>query len=176
MGATVYAAFLAWALRHQFTRILLHHRSLQAAVDRSWPMPPPLNPEAAQEDWPTFCAEGVGLQQYVADNKGWQWVDEGSNACAGCHKYGYLNQCSRQQPHLESQQQCVAGTGCQGRCQGHALALTFLKSYSDVGKVRVECVAGCQCVAKVFDGKNTRPTSRAAHGASWRLAPGLNAC
>lgn len=25
-GASVYAAFLAWALRHQITRALLHHR------------------------------------------------------------------------------------------------------------------------------------------------------
>lgn len=39
------------------------------------------------------------------------------------------------------------------------LALTFLKSYSDVGKVKVECASGCSCKAKVFDAKNTRPTS-----------------
>jgi hypothetical protein len=25
-GASVYAAFLAWALRHQMTRAMLHHR------------------------------------------------------------------------------------------------------------------------------------------------------
>lgn len=39
------------------------------------------------------------------------------------------------------------------------LALTFLKSYSDVGKAKVECVSGCSCKAKVLDGKNSRPTS-----------------
>lgn len=49
-------------------------------------MPPPLNPEAAQEDWPTFCAEGLSLKAVVKDNKGWEFVDEGSNQCAGCHK------------------------------------------------------------------------------------------
>ncbi len=38
-------------------------------------------------------------------------------------------------------------------------ALTFLKSYSDVGSVRVECVAGCTCTAKTFDARNSRPTS-----------------
>lgn len=39
------------------------------------------------------------------------------------------------------------------------LALTFLKSYSDVGKVNVTCASGCSCKPKVFDAKNTRPTS-----------------
>lgn len=39
------------------------------------------------------------------------------------------------------------------------LALTFLRSYSNVGKVKVECVSGCTCKPKVFDAKNTRPTS-----------------
>ena len=39
------------------------------------------------------------------------------------------------------------------------LALTYLKSYSDVGKAKVECVSGCSCKAKVFDAKNSRPTS-----------------
>lgn len=83
-GATVYAAFLAWALRHQVTKVMLHHhRSSAAARKHIPPMPSPLNPEAAQEDWPTFCAEGLGLQKFVVENKGWEWVDEGTNACAG---------------------------------------------------------------------------------------------
>lgn len=84
-GAKVYAAFLAWALRHQVTRYLLHHhgrRGLESARQTP-PMPQPLNPDAAQEDWPTFCAEGLGVQKHVVDNKGWKWVDEGTNACAG---------------------------------------------------------------------------------------------
>eukprot|EP00878_Enallax_costatus_P008946 GHUV01009354.1.p1 GENE.GHUV01009354.1~~GHUV01009354.1.p1 ORF type:complete len:410 (+),score=40.39 GHUV01009354.1:593-1822(+) len=84
-GAKVYASFLAWALRHQVTRNLLHHHGRRAALSaqQTPQMPNPLNPEAAQEDWPTFCAEGLGVQKHVADNQGWQWVDEGTNACAG---------------------------------------------------------------------------------------------
>jgi hypothetical protein len=157
-GAKVYAAFLAWALRHQFTRVLLHHKSLEAAVAKSWPMPAPLNPEAAQEDWPTFCAESLGLQQFVQENNGWDWVDEGSNACAGCHKYGYLtnkagsNLTVKVRSDVLQEQDVKAGAKVM-------LALTFLKSYSDIGKAQVECLSGCQCAAKVFDGKNTRPTS-----------------
>eukprot|EP00775_Hariotina_reticulata_P001441 gene1441-1782_t len=157
-GATIYAAFLAWALRHQFTRVLLHHKSLESAVAKSWPMPRPLNPEAAQEDWPTFCAESLGLQQFVQENKGWEWVDEGSNACAGCHKYGYLTNKAgssltvKVRSDVLQEQDVKAGAKVM-------LALTFLKSYSDIGKAQVECLSGCRCTAKVFDGKNTRPTS-----------------
>jgi len=128
----------------------------------------------AQEDWPTFCAEGVGWQQYVADNKGWQWVDEGSNACAGCHKYGYLTNAAGSSLTLKvnsnvlQEQDVKAGAKVM-------LALTFLKSYSDVGKVRVECVAGCQCVAKVFDGR-TAGRHQSCTRSVWRLRRGLNAC
>lgn len=39
------------------------------------------------------------------------------------------------------------------------LAISYLRSYSDVGKARVECISGCKCSSKVLDGKNKRPTS-----------------
>ena len=53
----------------------------------------PLNPDAAMEDWPSFCAEGANLRNVVtpSDAEDWQWVDEGSNACPGCHKYGFAS-------------------------------------------------------------------------------------
>jgi hypothetical protein len=82
-GADVYAGLLAWAVRHQATRVLLQHKSLAGAARHTQPLPPPLNPEAAQESWPTFCAEGVGLKHYIVNNTGWTWVDEGSSACEG---------------------------------------------------------------------------------------------
>lgn len=39
------------------------------------------------------------------------------------------------------------------------LAVSFLRSYSDVGRARIECAAGCSCGSKTLDGKNPRPTS-----------------
>eukprot|EP00879_Flechtneria_rotunda_P005860 GHRR01006166.1.p1 GENE.GHRR01006166.1~~GHRR01006166.1.p1 ORF type:complete len:523 (+),score=78.66 GHRR01006166.1:141-1571(+) len=157
-GASVYAGFLAWALRHQATRILLHHRSLAAAASHTHPMPQPLNPEAAQESWPTFCAENEGLQGYVQDNRGWEWVDEGSNACAGCHKYGFLTKEAGSSLTVKVNSNVLSDEDKKAGAKV-MLALTFLKSYSEVGKVEVDCASGCKCSPKVFDAKNKRPTS-----------------
>ncbi|KAF8064555.1 pbpX [Scenedesmus sp. PABB004] len=171
-GAGVYASFLAWALRHQATRALLHHhRGLDAAAARAPPaLPPPLNPEAAQEDWPTFCAEGLGLQKYVGDNTGWEWVDEGTNACAGCHRYGYLTNAPGSVLTVRVNSDVLSDADRKASAKV-MLALTFLKSYSNVGKARVECASGCACAAKVFDAKNSRPTSE-LHTERMEVGPG----
>jgi hypothetical protein len=75
--------------------MIKHHgaRLDAAAATPPAPMAAPLNPDAAMEDWPTFCAEGANLKSVVTpgDDEEWQWVDEGSNACPGCHKYGYAS-------------------------------------------------------------------------------------
>lgn len=39
------------------------------------------------------------------------------------------------------------------------LAVSYLRSYSDVGKARVECISGCTCGSKTLDAKNVRQTS-----------------
>lgn len=94
-GAKLYAGFLAWGLRRQVLRMLKHYggRLPDAAAAPPPPLIAPLNPDAAMEDWPTFCAEGQGLQKVVKPSPGgeWQWVDEGSSACPGCHKYGFAS-------------------------------------------------------------------------------------
>uniref|UniRef100_A0A383VWI2 SGNH hydrolase-type esterase domain-containing protein n=1 Tax=Tetradesmus obliquus TaxID=3088 RepID=A0A383VWI2_TETOB len=169
-GAKVYAAFLAWAVRHQATRVVLHHRSLAAAARHTPALPPPLNPEAAQEDWPTFCAEGLGLQKYVTENKGWKWVDEGTNACAGCHRYGYLTKQVGGSLTIKVNSDVLSEQDIKDQAKV-MLALTFLKSYSDVGHVNVECVSGCECKPKVFDAKNSRPTSE-LHTERMEIGPG----
>lgn len=173
-GARVYASFLAWALRHQVTRILLHHKSLAAAAARQAPMPAPLNPEAAQESWPSFCAEGLALQKYVTQQRGWRWVDEGSSACAGCHKYGYLTNEANASISVTVNSDILSARDKEAG-EKVMVALTFLKSYSDVGKGRVECVSGCECAAKVFDAKNSRPTSE-LHTERMELAAGGPTC
>jgi hypothetical protein len=75
--------------------MIKHHGSRleAAAAAPPAPMVAPLNRDAAMEDWPTFCAEGEGLQKVVAPSGegAWQWVDEGSSACPGCHKYGFAS-------------------------------------------------------------------------------------
>lgn len=75
--------------------MLKHHGGRLEEVARSEPAPliAPLNPDAASEDWPTFCAEGANLKDVVTpgDDEEWQWVDEGSSACPGCHKYGFAS-------------------------------------------------------------------------------------
>lgn len=121
-------------------------------------MPPPINLEAAQEDWPTFCAESLTLKSIVQDNKGWEFVDEGSNRCAGCHKYGYRTSgpgnalVMKVNSAVLSDQDKAAGAKVM-------LAISYLRSYSDVGKARIECTAGCTCASKTLDAKNVRPTS-----------------
>ena len=157
-GAALYASFLAWAFRHQLTRILLHHRDLQQAVKTEHAMPPPLNPDAAQEDWPTFCAEGPGLQKVVAGNDGWDWVDEGSNACPGCHKYGFASERIKASMTFALDSDVITAEDAEAGAQV-MLAISYLRSYSEVGHAYVECVAGCTCKPKLLDGKNKRATS-----------------
>jgi hypothetical protein len=160
-GAKVYASFLAWALRHQATRILLHgastghdHRHNKAGQR----LPPPVNPEAAQERWSTFCADGLKLKDHVTENKGWKWVDEGSNACAGCHKYGYATlevgasiTFKVNSAVLSEEDKKSNGTV--------KLAISYLRSYSNMGVARLECVSGCKCKPSDIDAKNVKPTS-----------------
>lgn len=157
-GASVYAAFLAWALRHQVTRLLLHHRGLADASKPPPGMPPPINPEAAQEDWPTFCAEGLMLKSIVKENRGWEFVDEGSNQCAGCHKYGLRTSGVGKVLMLKVNSAVLSDKDKQGGAKV-MLALSYLRSYSDVGKARVECISGCTCGSKTLDAKNVRQTS-----------------
>lgn len=126
-------------------------------------LPPPINPEAAQEDWPTFCAQDLGLKGIVQDNKGFEFVDEGSSQCAGCHKFGFRTSTVGSSLTLKVSSAVMSETDLKSAGQGGQakvmLALSYLRSYSDVGKARVECVSGCTCEPKVFDAKNEARTS-----------------
>eukprot|EP00877_Chromochloris_zofingiensis_P014366 jgi/Chrzof1/9183/Cz03g39010.t1 len=158
-GAKVYAAFLSWLIRHQLTRILLHQHQLHLdATKTPAPMPAPLNPDAAQEDSPTFCAEGIGLQDHVISKEGFKWVDEGSNACAGCHKYGYVATKVGSNMVLDVNSDILTANETKAGDQV-ALVLSYLVSYSDMGQVNVECISGCKCNATVLDAKNKMPRS-----------------
>jgi lysophospholipase L1-like esterase len=188
-GAKVYASILGWGLRHQVTRILLHSasagqdhpllgqagermpqstRTLLELVSGGYPdspadqegawLPRPLNPEAAQERWSTFCANGLSMKEHVVDNKGWEFVDEGSDACGGCHKYGYATQepgasiTFKVDSAVLSEEDKQSNTTVQ-------LAVSYLRSYQDMGMVRLECVSGCTCAAHELDGAQRKQTS-----------------
>jgi hypothetical protein len=163
-GAKVYASFLAWALRHQAMRLMLpgvaateqgHHRHSITGQQR---LPPPIKPEAAQEHWTTFCADGLKLKEHVVANKGWNWVDEGSNTCGGCHKYGYAtwDVGASITFAVNSALLSEADKKSNGTVK---LAVSYLRSYSDMGVVRLECVSGCKCSPLDMDAKNVKPTS-----------------
>lgn len=122
-------------------------------------MPPPLNPEAAQEDWPTFCAQDAALNSIVQQNKGWEFVDEGSNQCAGCHKFGLRAADVGSSLVLRVNSAVLPPASNASDTAKVMLAVSYLRSYSDVGKARVECIAGCTCESKTLDAKNVRPTS-----------------
>ncbi len=157
-GAKVYASLLAWAVRHQVTRLVLH--SGHTHTHTPAPLPPPINDDAAQESWPTFCAEGVGLKQYVLEQKGWDWVDEGSNACEGCHKYGFMSKTAGAFMTLKVNSDLLGSSGSSsGPKPKVMLALSYLRTYGDIGRVRVECVSGCSCKATDMDGQNKLRTS-----------------
>lgn len=122
------------------------------------PLPLPINPETAQENWPTFCAQDVALKSIVQENKGWDFVDEGSNQCAGCHKYGFRTAAVGSVLVLKVNSDVLGEEDKKGEAKV-MLAVSYLRSYSDVGKARVECVSGCKCASKTFDAKNVRATS-----------------
>lgn len=122
------------------------------------PLPPPINPEAAQEDWPTFCAQDIALKSIVQENKGWEFVDEGSNQCAGCHKYGFRTDAVGSVLKMKVNSAVLSEADKKGDAKV-MLAVSYLRSYSDVGKARMECVSGCKCESKVFDAKNVARTS-----------------
>ncbi|KIY98609.1 hypothetical protein MNEG_9351 [Monoraphidium neglectum] len=161
-GAKLYASYLAWGLRRQALRMIKHHGSRleAAAAAPPAPMVAPLNRDAAMEDWPTFCAEGEGLQKVVAPSGegAWQWVDEGSSACPGCHKYGFASKEVGAYLDIDVNSD-VLSTQDKEADATVMLALSFLKSYSDMGKVRVSCKSGCTCKEVVMDAKNKTPTS-----------------
>lgn len=120
-------------------------------------LPPPLNPETAQEDWPTFCAHDAGINSIVEETKGWSFVDEGSNICAGCHKYGLKATDVGSTLVLRINSSVLTGVNDTTKVM---LAVTFLRSYSpDMGKARVECIFGCTCTPYTIDAKNSRPVS-----------------
>jgi hypothetical protein len=123
-------------------------------------LPPPLNPEAAQEDWPTFCAQDAGLNSIVQENKGWEFVDEGNNQCAGCHKYGLRAADIGSMLVLRVNSAVLSAADVNGNDTAKVmLAVSYLRSYSDVGKARIECISGCKCASKTLDAKNVRATS-----------------
>jgi hypothetical protein len=121
-------------------------------------MPPPINPEAAQERSSTFCANGLELKDHVVENKGWEMVDEGSNACPGCHKYGYatVDVGASITFKVDSAVLSEEDKKSNGTVQ---LAISFLRSHSDMGVACLECVSGCKCPATELDGSETRRTS-----------------
>ncbi|KAI8472193.1 MAG: hypothetical protein J3K34DRAFT_519954 [Monoraphidium minutum] len=170
-GAQLYAGFLAWCVRRQALRAARHHGDRLAAAAAAAPprMVAPLNPDAAMEDWPTFCAQAQGLQKVVTLSGGgggggggggdWQWVDEGSNACPGCHKYGYASRKVGAWMEFAVNSDVLSPEDKESGTATVMLALSFLKSYSNMGKVKVACVKGCNCRDVIFDAKNTKPTS-----------------
>lgn len=162
-GAKVYAGFLAWGIRRQVVRMIKHHgRQLEsAAMAAPSKLIAPLNPDAAMEDWPTFCAEGQRLQGVVAPSGGedWQWVDEGSSACPGCHKFGFASKKVGAYLDISVDSDVLSPEEKKTNSATVMLALSFLKSYSDMGKVKIQCVSGCTCQEVIKDAKNKTPTS-----------------
>jgi hypothetical protein len=128
-------------------------------TSQEWPwLPPPINPETAQERWNTFCATGLKLKEHVVANRGWKFVDEGSNACPGCHKYGYAafdvgaSITFRVDSAVLSEADKKSNTTVK-------LAISYLMSYQDMGVARLECVGGCKCPATDLDASHTKRTS-----------------
>jgi hypothetical protein len=187
-GSKVYASFLAWGLRHQATRILQlgtptsheHHRHnqseqllpparrryLQVRSTGYGPLPnqqgsllpPPINPEAAQERYRTFCAVELKLKEHVVENKGWKWVDEGTNACPGCHKYGYAATDVGASITFRVDSAVLTDEDRKSKLTVQ-LAISYLLSYQDMGVARLECISGCKCPAKDLDAWSAKQTS-----------------
>jgi lysophospholipase L1-like esterase len=187
-GAQVYASFVAWGWRHQVTRILLHqsstgHEHLASQGGQRLPqatrtllqlasssygdpassqqgpwLPAPINPEAAQERWSTVCANGPTLKEHVVDSRGWEFVDEGSDACPGCHKYGYVAYDAgasitfKVNSAVLSEEDKASNSTVQ-------LAVSYLRSFQDMGVARLECASGCTCKARDMSGVHKRQTS-----------------
>jgi hypothetical protein len=105
-------------------------------------LPPPINAEAAQEDWPTFYAQDLALKSIVQDSSGFEFVDEGSSQCAACHKYGFRTSTvgSFLTLKVSSAVLSEADLKAQGKAEGEQtgpkvmLALSYLRSYSDVAR------------------------------------------
>jgi hypothetical protein len=93
-----------------------------------------------------------------------------SIAFAGCHRYGYLTTNVGDSLTLRVNSDVLSEQDVKDQAKV-MLALTFLKSYSDVGQVNVECISGCDCKPKVFDAKNSRPTSE-LHTERMEVGPG----
>jgi hypothetical protein len=121
-------------------------------------LPAPINPETAQEHWNTFCASGKAMKGHAADNKGWKFVDEGNSACLACHKYGYATWDAgasitfKVDSAVLSEEDKASKTTVQ-------LAISYLRSYEDMGVARLECVSGCTCKAQDLDGNQSKKTS-----------------
>lgn len=88
----------------------------------------------------------------------------------GCHRYGYLTKQVGGSLTIKVNSDVLSEQDIKDQAKV-MLALTFLKSYSDVGHVNVECVSGCECKPKVFDAKNSRPTSE-LHTERMEIGPG----
>eukprot|EP00775_Hariotina_reticulata_P012559 gene12559-12691_t len=160
-GALVYASFLAWAVRHQVTMVLRHHRQhmpLEVAAAHQWPLPPSLLPAKLKDDERSFCADGLSLKQYVVDSQGFQFTDEGSDKCVACHKYGHTAVRAGSTLTLRVNSD-VLDAHDKNNCTEVVVKVSILRSYAQVGRAKLECVSGCHCDLRVIDAAHEHRTS-----------------
>lgn len=145
-GAQLYAAFAGWAIRHHVTKSIISTPSVEHI-----PMPKMISPTTASENQPGFCAEGEGLQSVLYQNQGWEFIDDGSNACEGCHKYGYTSSSPGSKLSL-----VIAADRFiteDHEMEPLDLIIFYVRSFHNVGKALLTCSMGCTCTPTLLEGK-----------------------